>query len=396
METDLSKSQPLASFTFETLAPKAKLKTKEIKTSPATLISPLADSLMIGGLSIVSFILYWLYVDRGASEYTVAEMAFWLSFVVNFPHFFSSYQLLYGDYRKQILRKKSFLWAGIGAPALIVAGLAYGILGRDTKWLGVMAQLMFLSVGWHYVRQIFGTAVVTSAVQKRYFTPWERNFILFNLYSLWAMSWVAANLQRNQLDADGIKYFSLGLPEWMMTATYVSTGLSLLVCFALGLHKYIKTGIRPATASLVSFATIYIWYIPTLNHPVYFFLVPFFHSLQYMLFVTAFKKNQAREHAERFHDGEKQRLVFLRKFWGFLILSAILGGLAFEAIPRGLDRFFAIDTAILGPTIWLFAFNIFINLHHYFIDNVIWRGDNEDLKKYLVQASQRNYEEARA
>jgi len=36
-----------------------------------------------------------------------------------------------------------------------------------------------------------------------------------------------------------------------------------------------------------------------------------------------------------------------------------------------------------------FAFSLFINLHHYFIDNVIWRGDNDYLKTYLVQASQK-------
>lgn len=349
---------------------------------------------MIGGASIVVFILYWLFVDIGASEYTVAELAFWLSFVVNFPHFFSSYQMLYGDYRHMILKKKTFFWAAVVSPALIIVGLAYGYFAQETRMLALMAQLMFLSVGWHYVKQIFGTAIVTSAVQKRYFTAWERNFILLNLYSVWAMSWVSANLQKNQLQTDGIKYFSLGLPEWMMTATYTMTIGSLLVVFGLGLQKYIKDGVRPATASLVSFATIYVWYLPTLNHPLYFFLVPFFHSLQYLLFVTAFKKNQANEAAAKATSGPEQRLVFLRKYWGFLILAGVLGALAFEIVPRTLDKFLAADPILFGPTLWLFSFNIFINLHHYFIDNVIWRGDNEFLKKYLVQASQNNHMES--
>jgi hypothetical protein len=26
---------------------------------------------------------------------------------------------------------------------------------------------------------------------------------------------------------------------------------------------------------------------------------------------------------------------------------------------------------------------MWINIHHYFIDNVIWRRDNEDVRKYL-------------
>ena len=32
---------------------------------------------------------------------------------------------------------------------------------------------------------------------------------------------------------------------------------------------------------------------------------------------------------------------------------------------------------------FLFVFWIFINVHHYFLDNVMWRRENPDTKKYL-------------
>lgn len=356
----------------------------------ASLLGPKTDIFMIGGASIIVCLLYWMFVDASASTATVAVMAYNLSFIVNFPHFLSSYQLLYGDYRKHILKKKTFFWAAVLSPALIIGALAYGISTGNPIFLGYMAQAMFLSVGWHYVKQIFGVAIVTSAVQKRYFSPWERNIILMNLFSVWALSWVNANQQIAKQDLDGMAYFTLGLPEALQTATYIATGITLAAATWMLVRKYIKTGVRPAYSSLVGFASIYFWYLPTMGHPLFFYFVPFFHSLQYMLFVFAMKRNQATADANAFSNPETQRKVFMRKFWGFLLLATILGGLAFELVPRNLDSFMPIGAGLMaGPGVWYFAFALFINLHHYFIDNVIWRGDNEMLKTYLVQASQK-------
>ena len=142
---------------------------KNNEPTNAALISPLADNLMIGGASILTFILYWLYVENTASTTAIAITAGYLAFIVNWPHFLSSYQLMYVDYRKHILQKQSFFWAAVVSPILIIAVLVFGIVAKSTVTLAVMAQGMYLSVGWHYVKQIFGTAIVTSAVQKRYF-----------------------------------------------------------------------------------------------------------------------------------------------------------------------------------------------------------------------------------
>jgi hypothetical protein len=41
------------------------------------------------------------------------------------------------------------------------------------------------------------------------------------------------------------------------------------------------------------------------------------------------------------------------------------------------------DAALWGPTVGAFIFVVWINLHHYFIDNVIWRRDNDDVRRFL-------------
>ncbi len=360
----------------------------QLAVTEAALISPVWDHFLIGGGSIIAFFIYWLFVDVKVGVGTVASAAFWLSFLVNFPHFLSSYQLLYGDNRKHILKKKSFFWAAVVAPALIVGILAVGTLTANVQLLGLMAQGMFLSVGWHYMKQIFGTAVVTSAAQKRYFTPWERNFILLNLYSLWAISWVSVNLERNRNSLDGLEYFSLSLPGYFLSVAYGSAAITFLAALFVCTRKYIQTGVRPATSAMVSFVAIYLWYIPSFDHPHFAFMIPFFHSLQYMLFVVGMKKNQAASEAALANSGPVQRAVFLRKFWGFLLLAAVLGAIAFEGMPRLLDNFAPLSPEVFGFTYWMFVFSLFLNLHHYFIDNVIWRGDNENLRQHLVLAAQ--------
>jgi hypothetical protein len=344
---------------------------------------------MIGGASIVTCLLYWMFVDPAASTASIAILAFYLSFVINFPHFLSSYQLLYGDYRAQIFKKKSYLWAAVGAPTLIIAALAFAIFTLNRDVLVFLTQVMYLTVGWHYVKQIFGVSVVASAIQKRYFGKWERNIILLNLFSVWAMSWVAANLTVMKDELDGIPYFTLGLPEWMMTSAYASTAITLVAAITIMVRKYIKTGVRPGNSSLVGFASIYFWYLPMLNHQVFFYLIPFFHSLQYMLFVFALKRNQAAKAGENTSNPPLQRQIFMRKFFGFLALATVLGALAMYFIPQGLDSWAPIGAQLQCATLWFFAINLFINLHHYFIDNVIWRGDNEELQVNLIRASQR-------
>jgi hypothetical protein len=118
-------------------------------------------------------------------------------------------------------------------------------------------------------------------------------------------------------------------------------------------------------------------------------MIPFFHSLQYLLFVVALKKNQATAEAINSEmDDASRHTTFFWSFWGFLLWSLLLGGLSFSILPTVLQNLAPTQSQVLGSTFWFFAFGIFINIHHYFIDNVIWRGDNEQVKTHLVQASQ--------
>ncbi len=67
----------------------------------------------------------------------------------------------------------------------------------------------------------------------------------------------------------------------------------------------------------------------------------------------------------------------------FVLLGMILGVLGFWAIPILLQVLVTYDASVFGASMFMFIFFIFINVHHYFLDNVIWRRDNPDMRRYL-------------
>jgi hypothetical protein len=70
-------------------------------------------------------------------------------------------------------------------------------------------------------------------------------------------------------------------------------------------------------------------------------------------------------------------------------MAALLGATGFWWAPRLFDALVPYDHAALGGAAFLFMFWIFINVHHYFIDNVIWRRDNPETGAYLFGSTRR-------
>jgi hypothetical protein len=56
-------------------------------------------------------------------------------------------------------------------------------------------------------------------------------------------------------------------------------------------------------------------------------------------------------------------------------------------LPYLLDASFSYDKRVFGPTLFVSLFYIFINVHHYFLDNVMWRRGNPDIQKHVFGAA---------
>jgi hypothetical protein len=245
---------------------------------------------------------------------------------------------------------------------------------------------MYFLVGWHYVKQVFGCVIVTSVQRKIFYKTWERRLILTNLFSMWGMSSLRSHVGLQSYDFYGIAHYSLNLPESVLTFVYWSVAISGVAVVGLHVRKYIEEGTKPSPPAVAALASLYVWYLPCFSHPGFGYLIPFFHSLQYMVFVWSLKRNQVTDQNKKL-EGRAWRMAWVQRFLGFLLAAYVLGALAFEFIPKFLDQQNFVPEGSLGYAPFLAAFLLFINIHHYFIDNVIWRSDNVVVKKFLFKSS---------
>lgn len=345
-----------------------------------SLISKKMDWITIGGLSIILLPIFFLIPSSERFIEPLTPVLYTLAFLVNYPHFTISYQLLYGDYRKHLFKDLKYLWAGIIVPLLMVAYLAFALSTPGTDYLVYFVQFMFVIVGWHYTKQTYGVVMVTAAQKNYYFTSFEKLVLRTNMYGLWLTSFISFNVGAFDQPAYwGIEYTSLNFPKESLYIAYGVTAFTLIIGTITMLVRINREKKWPPIISIIGFVTIYAWFLPLFHNPLYFLAIPFFHSIQYFTFVYALKKGEADD--VKTSSFEAKKLVFI--YLGFSILT---GAFLFEISPRILDVAIHYDQDIYGQGLFLFIFSVFINIHHYFIDNVIWRRDNKEVSHYLFHS----------
>lgn len=351
------------------------------------------DVMLMGGVSILASGLFWLAMSKRASLYQVSHIAYALAFIVNHPHFLSSYVLLYGDFRKRIFKFKRYIWAAVVVPSILLGLLAFALVTSNANIMAHIITSMFFFVGWHYVKQVFGCVIVTSAQRKMFYTKGERRLMLFNLFTVWVMSWLHSQVavpgytnSDSAFQFYGLNHYRLDLPVWTSQLNYIVLGLSFVAVALMHLRRYQKTGVKPSAPGVAAYLSLYVWYIPAAIHPAFGYFIPLFHSLQYLAFVYTLKRNQVAAEVRGIADTRERRKEWINRFGGFFANALVLGLLAFELIPSWLDKQGFLPPG-LGTSPFLASFLLFINIHHYFIDNVIWRSDNPTVKEYLFHPS---------
>jgi hypothetical protein len=145
----------------------------------------------------------------------------------------------------------------------------------------------------------------------------------------------------------------------------------------------------PWNGVLAYSVSIYLWLLFVWVDPLWLLIVPALHSLQYLAVVWRYELNYERGR----EGGDAAPTVpFLEKIFGsrsyegmalFVAAGLLLGYLGFWGVPQLLDKVVPYDRAAFGGTMFLFVFWICINVHHYFLDNVMWRRENPDTRRYL-------------
>ena len=341
------------------------------------------EFLIVGGATLLLFPLSWLYQQKSglqASEYIVSWTFFYAAYVINDPHFSVTYLLFYRDAHKKVVdptvsvaQKIRYTVAGWVVPLALGGWAAWALIAESAPLLGLMIQAMYLAVGWHYVKQGFGVLAVLSARRGAHFSNLERWVILVHCFAGWAYGWAWPAHEAFPTMEDGVVYMRFGVPVLAATLSRVAFWLSAMGLVGVLTRKvYVEKKLPPLAPLGGLLISIWLWTAFAHLDPLIAYAIPALHSIQYLYFVWILKKNEVRDTpGPRFLKGSVplRLLIFTGSTLG-------LGWLFFHGAPELFDSNFKATSANLGPTPYLAAFSTFVNIHHYFMDHVIWRKEH--------------------
>lgn len=365
---------------------------------PASLRARAAELLLVGGGTLVLFPLAWLLrraAGRDASEAAIDFAAFHAALVINNPHFAVTYLLFYKDARRRALGdafppalRARYVAAGLLVPLALVGWAAQALSARSARSLGLLIELMFFLVSWHYAKQGFGILTVLSARRGFRFSGLERKAFLAHCFSAWAFAWANPSAPAREVQEKGVIYMSIPRPPALEWAAGIAFGLSTAALIAVLVKRWLSERRLPPLTPLLGFlVTIWLWTVFTSLDRLMMYVIPALHSVQYLYMVWLFTRNKARASEGPPLFGKPAGVQVLA-----LSVSAIaLGWVLFRGLPDFLDSAPRLSptggdrTTDLGETPYLAALFVIVNIHHYFMDNVLWRRDNPETR-YLRDA----------
>lgn len=344
----------------------------------------IVEWLALGGMTLtllpLSFVLRSV-VPLDAAELAVGFAMFHLAHVLNDPHFSVTYLLFYRDIPRRAWKQETapiqrLRWwlAGVVAPCALAGWAGWALYVGSGQLLGWMAQLMYLLVGWHYAKQGFGVLTVFCARRGVRFAGLERRVILAHCYAAWAFAWANPAKPAGLFEEKGVVFWAPPRPEvfeWGAGIALLATSVALVAV----LVSRGRRGALPIVPMTYFLVTIWLWTIATNVDPLLRYMIPALHSIQYLYVVALLDLRVGRDSEGPPHFGlpAPTRLALLG------VSALALGYAIFRAIPAFLDDARG-EHESLGSTPHFAAFFIAVNLHHYFMDWVIWRRDDPALK----------------
>jgi len=331
----------------------------------SSIISPVVDFLLVGGLSLIVFV-PMLLSGRTDLVFIGAGAQAWLGTAINMPHFMASYRLVYRS-RASILRHK---WASIYVPAILLIYIVIALWEAQTSPVLVIVLVTVASayLAWHYTGQVWGMMASYAYLGGTSFDKRERLLIRTSLRILlaWHVSWFLYTQLR---DPSRVR------PAFLL----ISAGTA--VAFVLGLIGLAsmrrRTGRLPPAKALVAWSAIFVWYAMMARDPKAIFWIQIAHALQYLAFPVRVEINRTTAGAQR----SPRSLATHMALYGVILLavSFLVAQVVPVAAMGAVANIFGETPGKSAPILIL----MFLNIHHYFTDGVIWKISNPEVRKEL-------------
>jgi hypothetical protein len=344
---------------------------------PLYFINAPVDYALIGGLSIVTFVLVRAFYvpERTNSVYLLGAQLLW---VCNWPHFAATSYRLYHS-RDNIMQ---YPMTALVTPWLIGAAVI-GSLIYPTLVAPYFVKMLLIWSPYHFSGQSVGITLIYARRAGFQVGKWERMALSGFIFGTFVCQTVGAEVNPDGSEFYGIKYPGLGLPEWLIPvskAVMWGAGAAFLY-FAVRWSIRNKRMLPPIV--LLPAVTQYVWFVYSAETGWRSFqeFVPFFHSLQYLLIAWAM---QLKEKMDLKHIAPSPFYVGTEtlRWWG---LNMIVGAFLFWVLPRLVALCLPIyydETRTLALATGVIVTGI--QIHHFFVDGVIWKLKRKTVSSPLM------------
>src|SRR5262249_9920244 len=135
----------------------------------------------------------------------------------------------------------------------------------------------------------------------------------------------------------------------------------------------LRTGRAPGLRVLLPWVALHLWYVLLYREPASIFWVQNAHALQYLIFPLRVEMNRTLTQAGLAHPALGRHMAV------YYLVTVGLGLLVLQFVPQGIEM----ALGLRGILPLQFAVGSFVNIHHYFIDNVIWKIRNPAVRQEL-------------
>ncbi|MGB0716875.1 MAG: hypothetical protein ACPGXK_13415 [Phycisphaerae bacterium] len=383
--------------------------------SMSWIVGPRTDLLCFIGAAVLGYGMFFLHA--GLALDMIFVWLVWYMFL-DAPHFFGTYSRTYFD-KQEMKTRRTLLLGSLALPLVgpTILLSSYLLFAAGMSWYKVpflfFTAFVSLWAYWHVVRQHYGIMGLYNRKNETDQSLFDRRLDQIVLY-VGLLAPLAAFSLRNE-EARTVFGLSTRTAEGVLTSPYVATGWPAIVvnlsfglavgALALGvgrqLYRYL-TGSVVNVPKLLFFVALIPLHITVCFHPAASTLallgfsacVTIFHDVQYHAIVWYYQKNRLA----RAGDDAKEQLGWAARFGAsfptymvFAIGMGLFLGLAgcmLDITPGCIPVFASRDVAVFGKVglnELMFSFVLGVLMHHYFVDQFIWRpskdkGMREDLK----------------
>jgi hypothetical protein len=334
------------------------------------IVSPLVDLLCVGGLSLLICVPLLLFGTVPFDRQVPALFTYILTAAITWPHFLASYRLLYSS-------RTTVTEHPIASLYFPLALIAYSIFALtrvpDPLHVQLLSLLAALYLARHYTGQTWGMMASFSFVGKTPFAPEERRIcqLALHLIMAWHLTWALAQ---------GIGSIAPNLaPLARQVNSYVD--VIAIISFLLGGYGLFifsrRIGRLPDIRIVVPWLALYGWYALLRKDPTTLVVVQLSHALQYLIFPLRIEQNRS------VNAQTEPRLTAARSSAWLFKLTAIS-----IAVFAGIPWLFTLayhDAGGIGELSIAFTsvFISFVNIHHYFVDGVLYKLRNPAVRRDL-------------